>query len=30
MDYRTEPLIDWVLSKKKDAKVEIRDPNKGF
>lgn len=30
MDGRTEPLIDWVLSKKKDAKVEIRDPNKFF
>lgn len=30
MDSRTEPLIDWVLSKKKDSKVEIRDPSRDF
>jgi len=30
MDVRTEPLIDWILTKKKDAKVEIRQPIKTF
>ena len=28
MDVNTEPLIDWVLTKKKNAKVEIRQPIK--
>jgi len=30
MDINTEPLIDWILMKKKDAKVEIRQPIKTF
>jgi hypothetical protein len=30
MDGRTEPLIDWILSKDKNAKVEVRQPIKPF
>lgn len=30
LDNRTESLIDWVLTKKRNAKVEIREPIRNF
>jgi hypothetical protein len=30
MDANTDPLIDWILMKKKNAKVEIRQPIQFF